>query len=200
MTVTMETEEMSMLHDKLIFGITIDRVEEDEVDDIIDDVFDQLADDGFAEEDWDWLVWFRGETCFIVMYAPLLVRASLLKVDGIDRIRPLSHTAKTLNDNRNTWFYPLKKRNDTLTLAERAAETLSEWQQKQYALSSSDGYVVDDGADLVAREVVIPDGPLPRRKRKNEAKVASADELMQMLNLQGATDTKGQKFVFGDDD
>lgn len=202
MSVSLETEEKtSIINDKLIFGITIDRVEEDEVDEIIDDIYGQLGDDGFSEDEWDMIVWFRGETCFIVMFAPLLTRASLLKVDGINRLRPLSHTAKTLMDNRNTWFLPLKKRNDTMTIAERAADTLSGWQEAQYATSAGPEYVVDDGADIeAARAAEISDTPLPRRKKKTEVKVQSASDLMQILNLEGATDAEGKKFVFGDED
>lgn len=197
----MAPEETSIIHDKLIFGITIDSVENAEVDEIIDDIYDQLDDDGFSQDDWDMIVWYRGETCFIVMYAPLLTRASLLKVDGIDKVRPLSHTAKTMMDNRNEWFLPILKRNDTLTVSERAAEMLTGWQGEKYASSGATEYVVDDGADIeAARAAEVSDTPLPRRKKKTEVKVASASELLKILNLEGATDTEGKKFVFGDDD
>lgn len=202
MSVSVAVEEQpSIINDKLIFGITIDGVEKAEVDEIIDDIFDQLEDDGFAKDEWDMIVWFRGETCFIVMFAPLLVRSSLLKVDGVNRLRPLSHTAKTLMDNRNTWFLPLLKRNDTMTASERAADTLTSWQEAQYATSGGTEYVVDDGADIeAARSAEVSDTPLPRRKKKTEVKVQSASDLMQILNLEGATDAAGKKFVFGDDD
>ena len=202
MSVSVETEDTpSIINEKLIFGITVDDVDEAEVDEIIDDIYDQLDDDGFSQDDWDMIVWFRGSTCFIVMFAPLLTRASLLKVSGIDRLRPLSHTAKTLMDNRNTWFLPLLKRNDTMTASERAADTISKWQEAQYATSGGSEFVVDDGADIeVARASEVSDTPLPRRKKKTEAKVQSASELMAILNLEGATDAEGKKFVFGDDD
>jgi hypothetical protein len=201
-SVEVETDDKpSVLNEKLIFGITVDGVDDAEVDVIIDDIYDQLDDDGFDQDEWDMIVWLRGETCYIVMFAPLLTRASLLKISGIDRLRPLSHTAKSLMDNRNTWFLPILKRNDTMTAAERAADTLSGWQEAQYAVSGGSEYVVDDGADIeVARASEVSDTPLPRRKKKAEVKVASASELMQILNLDGATDTEGKKFVFGDDD
>jgi len=194
-------EQQAILYDKLIFGITIDRVEEVEVDEIIDDIYGQLEDDGFTEDEWEMIVWYRGETCFIAMFAPLLVRASLLKVDGVTSIRPLSHTVKSLMDNRNTWFLPLQKRNDPLTISERAAETLTGWQEAQYATCGGSEFVVDDGADIeAARSSEVSDTPLPRRKKKTEVKVQSASELMAILNLADATDTEGKKFVFTDDD
>lgn len=202
MSVSVATEEQpSIINDKLIFGITIDRVDEVEVDEIIDDIYGQLEDDGFSESEWDMIVWFRGETCFILMYAPLLVRASLMKVDGIDRLRPLTHTAKTLMDNRNKWFLPILKRNDTMTVAERAAEMLTGWQADQYSTSGGTEYVVDTGEDIESsRAAEVSDTPLPRRKKKPEVKVQSASDLMAILNLDGAADATGKKFVFTDED
>lgn len=202
MSVSVATDEQpSIINDKLIFGITIDGVEEAEVDEIIDDIYGQLDDDGFSEDEWDMIVWFRGETCFVVMFAPLLVRASLLKVDGINRLRPLSHTAKTLMDNRNTWFLPILKRSDTMTVAERAAETLTGWQEAQYATSGGTEFVVDNGEDIESsRSAEVSDTPLPRRKKKAEVKVQSASDLMAILNLADAADATGKKFVFADDE
>lgn len=202
MSVSVATEDQpSIINDKLIFGITIDRVEEVEVDEIIDDIYGQLDDDGFSDSEWDMIVWYRGETCFILMYAPLLVRSSLMKVDGIDRIRPLTHTAKSLMDNRNTWFLPILKRNDTMTAAERAASMLTGWQEAQYATSGGSEYVVDNGDDIeTSRSAEVSDLPLPRRKKKTETKVQSASDLMAILNLGDAADSNGKKFVFTDDD
>lgn len=193
-------QETDLINQKMVFGITIDRLDVEEMDELIDDIYDQLSDDGFTESDWDMLAWFRGSTAFLIMYAPLLTRASLQKVDGIDCIRPLTHTAATMMDNRNTWFLPLRSNKQQMTAAELAAETLTTWQAETYAAFSGTTGSEDEGEDLDQRIHEVSSAPLPRRTKKKPGALAPASELMAMLNLKGATDTGGKEFVFGAED
>lgn len=180
-------------NEKLLFGATLDDVPEEDMEIVIDDVFYQMELDGFEEDEWDWLVWHRGETCYIMMYGPLMVRASLLKVDGIEQIKPPAHTARDMMDNRNTWYYPLQRRKSTQTSAEQAAELFQKWQGELFVASKSDAAGAEEPIEKLYE---VSTTPLPRRRKKSVAAVPS----IKLLNLDDAVDADGQKFVFSGND
>lgn len=182
-------------NEKLLFGATLDNIPEEDMEIVIDDVFYQMELDGIEESEWSWLVWHRGETCYILMYAPLMVRTSLLKVEGIDRTRPPAHTTRDMMDNRNTWYYPLEKRRSKLTVSEDAARLLKQWQEELFAATASP----DNAAEEVEEKLYeVSKTPLPRRRRKNGA--VNAVPSIKLLNLEDAVDEDGQKFVFANED
>lgn len=182
-------------NEKLLFGATLDDVPEEDMEVVIDDVFYQMELDGFDEDEWEWLVWHRGETCYILMYGPLMARTSLLKVDGVERTRPPAHTARDMMDNRNTWYYPLQRRKSTMTAAESAASLFQKWQGELFAAVKSD----DAAAEEPEKIHEVSSLPLPRRRRKTGAAINAVPSI-KLLNLEDAVDEDGKKFVFGNAD
>lgn len=182
-------------NEKLLFGATLDDIPEEDMEIVIDDVFYQMELDGFDESEWSWLVWHRGETCFIIMYGPLMARASLLKVDGVKRIRPPAHTARDMMDNRNAWHYPLERRRSTMTVAEDAARLFQEWQSELFVNAKDASAAAEEAVEKLYE---VSTTPLPRRRRKTGA--VAAVPSIKLLNLEDAVDEDGQKFVFGNAD
>lgn len=180
--------------EKLLFGVTLDDIPEEDMEIVIDDVFYQMELDGFDEDEWSWLVWHRGETCFIIMYGPLMARSSLMKVDGVERIRPPAHTARGMTDNRNTWYYPLEKRRSKLTVAEEAERLFQEWQSELFAPKKDE----NASEETVEKLYEVSTTPLPRRRRKTGT--GNAVPSIKLLNLEDAVDEDGKKFVFSNAD
>ena len=114
----------------ITFGV---RVEEDDVSpqDILDDIADQLDEDGFDEDNWDFLAWELHGIVYVVVHGDYLIRASLLKIDYIERTESLLEVTATMKSNKSKWLYPARKQRD-VPIIETATKRLDKWVREQF--------------------------------------------------------------------
>jgi len=157
-------------------------------------VLDALEDAKVDEDNWDWVVWYRGQATYAVMSAPLLARGVLVSTEGIE-VLPVASVADKMEDNRNEWVEP--RASASKTAIERAKLLLSEWSGLQFI----------QGAEEIVPEVILTGKPkertkiasrsqvLSRRRGRGEVRAQQANTA-QALGLDKATDETGQGFTF----
>lgn len=174
------------LPDRVIFGVVL----RDADADTLDTVLDAIEGTPVSDADWEWLAWYRGESCYLILHAPIVLRGAIVTGVTGASVVPVGVVAAQLTDNRNDWVYPGRGARPAV---ERAQDALNRWQQGMWQHDT--GVPEVDRVDEV-EEGYIPD--LSRRKARSSRLASSRqqarEEVLAAFGLLGARDSEGREF------
>lgn len=154
------------MSDSIVFGL---RIEEDiKAQYILDDIADQLEDDGFDEDDWDFLAWELHGIVYVVIHGSYLLRASLLKIEYVDRIEPVLEVTTTIRNNKSRWLYPARKVKG-VPIIDTATKRLDEWIRGQFPQDQDDQKAINT---ILSRSSGNAESAKPISRRRGGAAAA----------------------------